>query len=256
MTASGALKLEPSPGFDVPPPFLPGWHTRTTMTVQVDAREKWERLATASGKLVLASRREGAGTLVLATDSYFATNEALYREPSSRFLSWLVGGASEVIFDETHLGAMENPGIMALARRHRLHGLFLGGLLLFALFVWRSSMSLVPSRDHDAPTRTVAGRGATAGLVSLLRRGIPLPQVLRKGLEAWEHGMPRRTAAQQARLAEARALLPSEQTTRARPGSLAALYGSISGTLHSRATSAAPPVPATSSPPAPASSHD
>lgn len=248
LTVKGALRLEPVAPLPLDPGFLPGWYTRTSVTFPGSSKARWKPLATAGDKVMLALREEGAGSIILATDSYFLTNEALFREPASRFISWWVGGASQVIFEETHLGTREDPGIMTLARRHRLHGLFLGGLLLFALFVWRSSMSLVPSRGDDAPSRTVAGRGATAGLVSMLRRGIPLPQVLRKGLEAWEQGTPRLTPVQQTRLDQARGHLPPDTARQARPGALAGLYRAISSSLHARPTLPAP-VP-------PSSSHD
>jgi hypothetical protein len=246
MTAGGALKLETPLGVGVEQGTLPGWHTRTSVTVGSEAQEKWKTLGLVNEKVVLTSREtEAGGSVVLATDSYFLTNEALYREPSTKFLSWLMGPAKTVIFEETHLGTLEKPGIVTLARRHRLHGFFFGGMLLFALFVWRSSMSLVPTRDDDAPTRTVAGRGAIAGLVSLLRRGIPSAQVLRRGLEAWEHGARHRSPAMQARIDQARQHLPSSIATRVPGDALRSIYRLMCEMLNPRmnASSAAAPPP-------------
>ncbi|RBP42601.1 hypothetical protein DES53_106310 [Roseimicrobium gellanilyticum] len=246
MTPGGALELKTPMGVGVEQDTLPEWHTRTSIKIDDVAREKWKALGLLGQDVVLASRAtEAGGSIILATDSYFLTNEALYREPSTRFLSWLLGPAQTVIFEETHLGTLEKPGVMTLARRHRLHGLFFGGMLLFALFVWRSSMSLVPTRDDDAPSRTVAGRGATAGLVSLLRRGIPSAQVLRRGLEVWEHGSRQRSPAMQARIDQARQHLPSTEATRVPGGALRSIYRLMCDMLNPRATtsSAAPSLP-------------
>jgi hypothetical protein len=254
MTPKGALEIETPLGLGVEEGTLPAWHTRTSMTFEDDAREKWKALGQLGEDVVLASRdTEGGGSIVLATDSYFMSNEALYRAPATKFLSWLIGGANTVVFEETHLGTQENPGIMALARRHRLHGLFLGGLLLFALFVWKSSMSLVPARDDDAPSRTVAGRGATAGLVSLLRRGIPQAQVLRRGLDAYENSSRQRTTAMQARLDQVRQHLPALESTRVRKGALRSLYLLMCQMLHPSATP--PPMPSPQTPPLPQSEN-
>lgn len=261
MTPKGALKLETPLGLGVEEGTLPGWHTRTSLTFNDDTRAKWKVLGQVNEEVMLASRdTEAGGSIVLATDSYFLSNEALYREPSTKFLSWLVGVANTVVFEETHLGTQEDPGIMALARRHRLHGLFLGGMLLFALFVWKSSMSLVPARDDDAPSRTVAGRGATAALVSLLRRGIPLAQVLRRGLDAYESGTRQRSTAMQARIDQAREHLPVVGVTSVRSGALRSIYLLMCEMLHPSATP--PSVPSEQKPSipnlktAPAPSHD
>lgn len=252
MTPKGALEVDTPLGLGVEYGTLPDWHTRTSITFNDDVQGKWKVLGKVNNDVVLASREtESGGSIVLSTDSYFLTNEALFREPATKFLSWLIGPATTVIFEETHLGTQENPGIMALARRHRLHGLFLGGLLLFALFVWKSSMSLVPARDDDAPSRTVAGRGATAGLVSLLRRGIPLAQVLRRGLDAWEHSTRHRSPAMQARIDQARQHLPVAEATSVRSGALVSLYRLMCDMLHPSVTSSSTPATQTPMQPQP-----
>ena len=250
MTAKGALMLDPEPAFPLPATSLPGWYTRTAITfndeklgqsghddqAEDDGSEastsRWEILAKYKDDIMLAQRRYGAGTVILATDSYFASNEALFKEPAASFLAWLIGGASTIIFDESHLGSNENPGVMALARRYHLHGLFFGGLLLFGLFVWKSSVSLVPSQDEQEGPEIVAGQGAAAGLVSMLRRGVALPQVLRRGLEAWLHGSPRPNAATQARIERAKQVLPPENARRAKSGAVRDIYRQICQALH------------------------
>lgn len=250
MTAKGALQLEPEPAFTLPATALPSWYTRTALQFtdeklgssddqkqsEDDSSEastsRWEILARYKDDVMLAQRRFGAGTVILASDSYFTSNEALFKEPAAAFLTWLIKGASTIIFDESHLGSNENPGVMALARRYHLHGLFFGGLLLFGLFVWKSSVSLVPSQDEKGDQETVAGQGAAAGLVSMLRRGVPLPQLLRRGLDAWLHGASRLNPATKARVEQARQALPPENARRAKAGVVRDIYRQICKALH------------------------
>jgi hypothetical protein len=262
------LALEPAPGLPLSQSALPKWHARTTMIFEEgpaenplpasdpdkdndapnaadsskgketpkpgrSTKDKWTVFAAIEDGPVLAERRFSTGSVILSTDGYFVSNEALMKKPSPRFLAWLVGEAREVIFDETHLGTVEEPGIMTLVRKHHLHGMFVGGIILFALFVWRSSLSLVPANgDDEDSSRIVSGHGATAGLVSLLKRGISRGQVLTRCFETWEKTAPRRHASMQTRLGLARAILPPPNATRARSGALVSLYRQICETLH------------------------
>ena len=226
---------------------LPVWWGRTSFTLEDKTENKakpeeakktekplsWTTVAKIHDKPVLMTARIGAGSIVLASDSYFATNESLMRGAPTAFLAWLLGDARHVIFDETHLGTLENPGIVTLARRYRLHGFFLGGVLLFALFVWQSSSSLVPAQDgRETATRSVAGQGAVAALVSLLRRGVPRAKLVQTGFEQWLHGHPHPGPALQKRIEAARALLPPPETKRLPRGAAAALYQRLCETLH------------------------
>jgi hypothetical protein len=145
------------------------------------------------GKPAVMERRTGAGSVVVCTDRYFLSNEALWKHPHSGFLSWLIGSSQTVIFDETHLGSSigDDEGIMTLARRYGMHGLIIGGFLLFALFVWRSTTSLVPY-DPDLDLGhwredAVAGQSAAAGLEGMLRRGIPISTLLARCFKTWSH---------------------------------------------------------------------
>jgi hypothetical protein len=206
--------------------------TTESKSSEVTGKESWQVLATVEDKPVLAQRRFGRGSVVVASDSYFATNQALTYHPVPEFLAWLMGDARHVIFDETHLGTQENPGIMTLARRYRLHGFFLGGVLLFALFVWQSSSSLVPATDGAEPTRrSVAGQGAVAGLVSLLRRGVSRARLLQTCFDQWVRNHPHPSPALQARIEQARALLPPGDKRPPR-GMLVSLYQRLCETLH------------------------
>jgi hypothetical protein len=198
----------------------------------VPGKELWQVLATVDDKPVLVERRFGKGSIVVATDSFFATNQALSFRPVPEFLAWLIGNAHHVIFDETHLGTQENPGIMTLARRYHLHGFFLGGVLLFALFVWQSSSSLVPATDDVEPrARAVTGQGAVAGLVSLLRRGVSRSRLLQTCFDEWVRNHTHPSPALKARIEQARTLLPPGNKRPAR-GMLVSLYQRLCETIH------------------------
>ncbi len=151
----------------------------------------WTMIAGKSERGMIAERKFGAGSVVVCTDRYFLSNEALWKDPKPVFLSWLIGDATKVIFEETHLGSEigDEEGIMTLAKRHGMHGLFLGGLLLFALFVWRSAVSLVPSNADDDMGHwradAVEGRSTASGLEGLLRRGIGSKGLLKRCFEIW-----------------------------------------------------------------------
>lgn len=261
MTPKGSYTLEPTGELPLAPGALPEWYSKTSLVFEKpevsngDAAEiggkkehkeerkaapskpgmkdKWKVLATLNKDVMIAERRYGQGSIVVVTDSYFASNEALLKEPAPGFLAWLVGDRRHVIFDETHLGTGENPGIMSLALRYHLQGFFFAGLVLFALYVWQSSTSLVPPDDNlEKASNHVSGHGATAGLVSLLRRGILPGQVLRKGFETFEKSHSRTGTAMQKKMEQARELLPPPDKKHLPAGTAAGLYQRISDTLH------------------------
>jgi hypothetical protein len=62
--------------------------------------------------------------------------------------------------------------------------------LLFILFVWKNSVYFVPPLDNGSDelnANSNAGRDYAQGLISLLRRNIPVKSVLRVGLEEWKN---------------------------------------------------------------------
>ena len=216
-TALAKAALEPTPGpvsivegKDAAPvtggPFADAgpvpWHTVTDF--QLDTPEAkaagWHALYEREGKPVIVARPYGAtgGELVLASDSYFLSNEALRAEPHAALLAGLVGDAQRVIFDESHHGVEENPGLMTLARRYGLQGALAATGLLVGLFIWRNVLSLVPpppaSADAAAQAGTVPGRDSAAGFLNLLRRGVPRKELVRTCVAQWQSGVGRRAA--------------------------------------------------------------
>ncbi len=149
----------------------------------------WRTVYEVDGKPVLIERTYGKGTIVLASDSYFVSNEAMVKERRPELLSRLAGPNNAVIFDETHFGIQESPGVAALGKKYRLHGLFSGLLLLAILFIWKNSVSLVPPGDGrpesgigDART----GKDHLSGFAGLLRRTVPRSNILAACVEEWK----------------------------------------------------------------------
>jgi hypothetical protein len=198
----------------VVPPLL-SWHSGAYFDL-LDTN--WRTVYQRKRHPVLIERSFGAGSLVLSTDSYFVSNEALRRERHADLLAWLAGGRGEIIFDETHLGVQEQPGVAALMRRYHLEGVLLALALLAALFIWKNSLPLVPpptSAAEGGGRAMVQGLEAGAGFASLLRRAIPPSDVLFTCFAEWKSACARqpraaaRLAAIEKMVEEQKALSPS-----------------------------------------------
>ena len=205
----------------------------------------WHVVATKGERNMVMERRLGSGAVVICTDRYFLSNEALWKEPKEKFLSWLFGDATKILFEETHLGfgVGDRNGIMTLARRYHMHGLFLGGILLFALYIWRNASSLVPSNPEDdlglLRADAVAGQSTASGLEGLLRRGVTPGKLLERCFEIWTSTRAACGTVSPDRLAKARAIMQSVKGWRQAPQA----YAEIREVLHARQPSR-PPAPA------------
>ncbi|MGQ9592828.1 MAG: DUF4350 domain-containing protein, partial [Planctomycetota bacterium] len=118
-------------------------------TVLEDLEGSWEVIYERDEKAVLAERRSGRGTLVLAADSFVATNAAMVEERYPDLLAWLVGPSRHVVFEEAHLGLYAPPH--------------------------------AEEEVHD-----VAGRDSAAGFVNLLRRNIPEDRLVEACIAEWK----------------------------------------------------------------------
>jgi hypothetical protein len=136
---------------------------------------------------VLMEMPYGRGSVVVAGDAYFLSNEALQNDRATRLLAWLVGPNSRVEFDESHLGVVENVGVAALARRYGMEEAFVTVLLLALLFVWRRMALFVPVPQEQA--ETVFSSSQTAALEALLLRSVPPAELVAVCMAEW-----RRTA--------------------------------------------------------------
>ena len=170
---------------DGAPTTLPdnlSWHTSTVLRTN---SANWRVLFERENKPVVIERDWGRGSIAVITDSYVFSNEALRRERETAFIEWVMGPSRVILFDETHLGIEENPGIATLARRYHLEGLAIGIVVLALLYLWRTASSLVP-RESDPSESTLSGRQSSAGFLHLLRRAVPPAELLSACMEEWE----------------------------------------------------------------------
>lgn len=210
LKASGRLEAASWPNMS--------WHSGIYFTKLGPA---WHALYDANGKPVIIWRQWGQGTLVLASDSYFVSNEALRNEPRPALLSWLVGDKTRLVFNETHLGMYESPGVATLARQYGLGGVLVGLLVLAILFIWKNAFSLAPPPDSEIEGSDgviSAGRDYYAGLISLLQRNIPANRILRECFKAYRRTTEERRENLGDALSKAEAVLgPDTQSPRNDP---------------------------------------
>jgi hypothetical protein len=158
------------------------WHSGLVFT-NLDA--KWRVIYARGTNPVVVERPFGRGTVVMATDSYFLSNEAMWRARHPELLAWFVGPAEHVVFDEAHLGVVETSGVAVLMRKYRLYGVIGALVLLAGLFIWKNSVSLVPPSAEEARKDFITGKDAAGGFVNLLRRNIPPAKILDVCFEEW-----------------------------------------------------------------------
>lgn len=161
------------------------WHS--PVYFQLNGKD-WNVIYKQGDHAVLVERNFGKGSLVLASETFFVSNEAMLRDRHSELLAWLVGPNKEVIFDESHLGIASNPGVASLARKYNLHGLA-GGLLVIALlYVWMSGTSLLPAykTGSDLERKAIEGKDSASGLSNLLRRNVPHQHIFPVCYSEWK----------------------------------------------------------------------
>jgi hypothetical protein len=143
----------------------------------------WEVVYTRGLSPVMAEMKRGLGSVVMASDAYFLSNEAMQKDRALELLSWVIGGNARVVFMESHLGVQEDVGIAKLARRYGLAGAFFMLLLLTALFVWQRMALFVPPARESAETALTYH--PSAGLEALLRRALPAGKLVETCVAEW-----------------------------------------------------------------------
>lgn len=167
------------------------WHSGLVFT---NLDSKWRVIYARGTNPVVVERQFGQGTIVMATDSYFLSNEAMWKSRHPELLAWFVGPAKHVVFDEAHLGVVDTSGIAVLMRKYRLYGVVGALVLLAGLFIWKNSMSLVPPHLDEAQKDYITGKDAAGGFVNLLRRNIPPAKILDACFEEWTKSLTRATS--------------------------------------------------------------
>jgi len=209
-------------------PHTLAWHSAIVFT---NCDSAWHVIYARGTNPVVLERKFGRGSVVMATDSYFVSNEAMTKDRHAELLAWLVGPARNIVFDESHFGIVETSGVAALMRKYRLHGLAAGLLLLAGLFIWKNSTSLVPPQADEERDDVIAGRDAAAGFVNLLRRSVAPRDLLAICFVEWKKavGVTGRVAG--TRIREAEAIVAAEDAASIGDRDPVVAYQKISETL-------------------------
>lgn len=249
-TSRLGFKLAPLEGFERPengweteagdglegstvPREIPEWMSQYRFTTKDTA---WTPAVLVGDGPVVIERPFGRGSIVIASDSYFVSNESLHRRAYPEFLLWLLGDKNKAVFDETIHGTQKSGGAMTLIRRYRAHGVFLGLFVFLVLWAWRSSSALVPgSDDGDRGIVTtggaVIGEETASGLVRLLRRSVPPGVLLRQCVEVWRNSQ---AAALSSELSSKVEHILSRHGNNAKQFGLIEAYGAIAGLFRKR----------------------
>jgi hypothetical protein len=139
---------------------------------------EWKVIAAQGKRAVIVERPFARGSLVLLSDSYPLSNEALAVDRNTGFLLWSISGCREVLFEETHLGLSERPGVMTLALRYGLQGTLISIVANLFLFIWKSQYTLLPRIKTEQDIPGVRGYSSEQAFLNLLRRTIPQKKLL------------------------------------------------------------------------------
>lgn len=207
------------------------WHSGLIFT---NCGPEWRTIYARGVYPVVIERQFGKGSVVIASDSFFASNEAMLKDRHADLLAWLVGPNRRIVFDEAHFGIVESPGVSGLMRKYHLQGLAAGLLLLAGLFIWKNATSLVPPHTDEPVREFVAGKDAASGFVNLLRRNISARDVFGVCFAEWKKSAAPSGKFSAARLQQAEALFRSEDSLPQKSRDPIAAYKRISETLGNR----------------------
>lgn len=213
---------------DLPLPRTLDWHSGIVFT---NLDKSWRVIYARGTNAVVIERKFGRGAVVIATDSYFVSNEAMVRDRHADLLAWLIGGSRNVVFDEAHLGIVETSGVAVLMRKYRLHGLAAGLVLLAGLFIWKNATSLVPPVADGKSEKVVSGKDSAAGFVNLLRRSIAPRDVLATCFAEWKKSLAQKGRVPASRRQQAEAVFSSADSLPGRDRHPVETYKKISEIL-------------------------
>jgi hypothetical protein len=216
---------------DLPLPRTLDWHSGT---VFMNCDAAWRTIYARGTNAVVIKRKFGKGSVVIAGDSYFVSNEAMEHDRHADLLAWLVGTSRNVVFDEAHFGITNQAGVATLMRKYRLHALAAGWLLLAGLFIWKNSTSLVPPHAAEKTDDFVAGKDTASGFVNLLRRSIAPRDLLATCFAEWKKSSAPAGKLAAARWQQAEAIFQAENSRPARERNPVVAYQKISEALGKR----------------------
>ena len=163
------------------PRTLPSHATRAFHPTTGD----WHTVYGDGGRALVLERHTGKGSIVLMADSYLLSNEAMRGDRHPAFLAWLHGADRMALFDEHHLGVLEDSGVMALMRKHHFLPPLFALIVLGMLYIWKSAVPFAPMPRREEKLLDGADRDHFSGLVNLLRRNVPPASVLETCHREW-----------------------------------------------------------------------
>jgi len=161
------------------------WHSGVYFA---DLGPDWKVVYQRAGKPVIIEKAHGLGSILMAGDTYFISNEALRAERHPELLARILSGRPAVIFDEFHFGIRSQSGLVGLLFKYRLQGVFLSILVCLGLFVWKRTAWFVPPAEQPAREagHYLSTRDYATGLTSLLRRNISTREIFDACVAEWE----------------------------------------------------------------------
>ncbi|MBF0432631.1 MAG: hypothetical protein HQK83_15205 [Fibrobacteria bacterium] len=162
----------------------------------------WKVLYARDDKPVIISRSYGEGEIILSTDSYLFTNEALAYDPAPGLLHYLTGTKERIVFHETQLGMVKEKNLFALLNRYHLLGFLIAVFVLLLLYIWKSAFPLITLRERNSGETILQDEQAEAsGMYNLIVGALQKKDIIRECVEQWKSGshLPKRVTELKAR---------------------------------------------------------
>ncbi len=154
--------------------------------IHFETGEEWNVILKDNNKNLIVERSIGKGSLVFLSDSYLLSNEAMFKDRYSWFLSWLIGNNSNIIFDEVHLGIVHKTNVIELAKRFKLHGFFFGLVVLVVLYIWKNFSFFIPNKNPSKESNNIKlGKDSSSGFVQLLEKSISKEDISKTCKNEW-----------------------------------------------------------------------
>jgi len=185
------IKL-PSEAVPKIPSAIPGFKVYSRNCFEIN-RTGWTVLATLKGKpAVVEKSYGGGGSIILCADSYAFSNEGLANEKNAELLLFFLNGRRDIVFDETHLGAVKTRNIIWLAKKFNLIPFLLAAALTLLLYIWRSL--LLPYNNSAAGNdESLSEDFSKSSLVNMLRANYAVKDLIKECWNEFNNSRSRRT---------------------------------------------------------------
>jgi hypothetical protein len=126
----------------------------------------------------------------------------------------LIGGHTNLIFDEAHFGLYKQPSLAQLIRHYQFHWFFAALAVLALLFVWKNAVFFIPPPPEDTldGAEVVSEKDYTQGLIALLRRNFAGNQILQVCATEWERTFKKSRRIRAATIERVRSLAGTESS--------------------------------------------